>query len=83
MSKNGSTVLAKKTVQFKKCSLFKTLFLKNLSSKFKKIGQVWKELEKMNKLGPLSVSLLKPFRNGEQKKKRFWGLHNLFGRDVV
>jgi len=37
---------------FKKCSLSKTSFSSNLSDIFKKkIGQVWEELEKTNRIG--------------------------------
>jgi hypothetical protein len=45
-----------KVCNFKMCSVSKTLFPSRISNKFKTKGSVWKELEKTNRIGPLSFS---------------------------
>jgi hypothetical protein len=39
---------------------------------FHKIGEIWKELEKTKKKGPISAPYLKPFINGDQSKMKEW-----------
>jgi len=46
-----------------------------------KIGEIWKEFEKMNKLSPILAFYLKPLRNGSQLKSVYQKLtpfHRLF-----
>ena len=54
----------KKMAQSHKIEISMPLFEPNL----KKIGEIWKEFEKMKKLSPILAFYLKPLRNGSQLK---------------
>jgi hypothetical protein len=49
---------------------------------YEQTGKIWNELKKTKKMGPISASWLKPFKNGSQSKTSYQNTEMTVRKDL-